>query len=65
MKLRMLPKSGTDFVWVAPDTELGKEGEFIPGSGVYAKRGKLYSEKVGFVNIDKKKVIRVVALAGG
>lgn len=64
-KLTRLPKSPTDYVWVAPNTELGREGDFIPGTGVYQKNGKLYSERFGFVNIDKKKVIRIVPLAGG
>lgn len=64
-KLRRLPRSGIDLVWVAPDTELGKEGEFTAGPGVYEKRGKLYAQSYGFVNIDKKKVMRVVTIGGG
>lgn len=64
-KLERMPKSETDYVWVAPGTELGKKGDFIPGNGVCVKRGKLYSERFGFVNIDKKKVIKIVPLAGG
>lgn len=64
-KLSRLPKSEVDYVWVAPNTELGKEGDFIPGTGVRVDRGKLYSERVGFVNIDRNNVIRVVPLAGG
>lgn len=64
-RLSRLPKSEVDYVWVGTNTELGNEGDFTPGTGVIIERGKLYSERVGFVNIDKNKVIRVVPLAGG
>lgn len=61
----MLPKSETDYVWVPPRIELAKKGDYIPGEGVIVKGNKIYSDGFGFVNIDKKKVIRVVPLVGG
>lgn len=64
-KLSRLPKSEIDYVWVPPNRELVKEGDFVPGTGVYVERGKLYSERVGFVTIDRNNVIRIVPLAGG
>ncbi len=64
-KLAKLPKLETDYIWVSPNTELVKKGDFVPGTGVVVKRGKLFSDCFGFVNIDKKKVIRIVPLAGG
>ncbi|MGC8816970.1 MAG: hypothetical protein ACP5PX_04080 [Candidatus Hadarchaeum sp.] len=64
-KLTRLPKSETDYVWVSPGTELAKKGEYVPGEGVCVRGNKIYADSFGFVNIDKKKVIRVVPLAGG
>jgi exosome complex RNA-binding protein Rrp4 len=64
-KLTRFPKSETDYVWVAPGTELAKKGDYTPGTGVYIKGNKIYAERFGFVNIDRKKVIRIVPLAGG
>ena len=64
-KLMRFPKSETDYVWVSPGTELAKKGDYILGTGVIVKGNKIYSERFGFVNVDRKKVIRIVPLAGG
>jgi len=64
-KLTRFPKSETDYIWVSPGTELAKKGDYIPGTGVYIKGNKIYAERFGFVNVDRKKVIRIVPLAGG
>ncbi|MBC7218741.1 MAG: hypothetical protein H5T49_01195 [Hadesarchaea archaeon] len=65
LKLAKFPKSETDYVWVSPGTELAETDEYLPGTGVYVKGKKIYAKSFGFVNVDKKKVIRVVPLAGG
>ena len=64
-KLTRFPKSETDYVWVSPGTELAKKGDYVLGNGVYVKGSKIYAERFGFVNVDSKKVIRIVPLAGG
>ena len=64
-KLANFPKSETDYVWVAPGTELAKKGDYVLGAGVIIKGNKIYAERFGFVNVDRKKVIRIVPLAGG
>ncbi|MEM4201822.1 MAG: hypothetical protein QW786_01260 [Candidatus Hadarchaeum sp.] len=65
LKLTKFPQSETDYIWVSPGMELAKKGEYIPGEGVCVKGKKLYAKNFGFVNVDKRKVIRVVPLAGG
>jgi exosome complex RNA-binding protein Rrp4 len=65
MKLTRFPQSETDYVWVSPGVELAKKGEYIPGAGVYVRGNKIYAGSFGFVNVDRKKVIRVIPLAGG
>ncbi len=64
-KLTRFPKSDTDYIWVSPGTELAKKGDYTLGEGVIVKGNKIYAQSFGFVNIDKKKVIRIVPLAGG
>ncbi|MGQ9788062.1 MAG: hypothetical protein ACUVQM_01920 [Candidatus Hadarchaeaceae archaeon] len=65
LKPTRFPKSATDYVWVSPGTELAKTDEYSPGTGVYVKGKKIYAKSFGFVNVDRKRVIKVVPLAGG
>ncbi|MGC8581381.1 MAG: exosome complex RNA-binding protein Csl4 [Thermoplasmata archaeon] len=45
---------------VLPSTELGVVEEFVAGEGTYINNGKIYSNIIGYVNVnDKERIISV------